>query len=59
MGGRGGETTLEEMEIKIQLCHRMHHHHPVYSNDHHGMKELESSWETYEYKNDYYAEANN
>jgi hypothetical protein len=48
-----GETALEEMEI--QPCHGMHHHHhPEHSDDHHGMEELDSGWETCEYKNNYY-----
>ena len=48
-----GETALEEMEM--QPCHGTHHHRPEHSDDHHGMKELDSGWKTYEYKNDYYA----
>jgi hypothetical protein len=51
-----GEAALEEMEMEIQPCHGTHHHHhPEHSDDHHGMEELDSGWETCEYKNDYYA----
>ena len=54
-----GETALEEMEMEMQPCHGMHHHrlehhhHPEHSDDHHGMEELDSGWETCEYKNDW------
>jgi hypothetical protein len=54
-----GETALEEMEMEMEMqsCHGTHHrrlkhhHRPVHSDDHHGMEELDSGWETYEYKN--------
>ena len=45
-----GETALEEMEM--QPCHGTHHHHLEHSDDHHGM-EVDSGWETCEYKNDW------
>ena len=44
-----GETALEEMEMEMQPCHGTHHHRPEHhrrakhSDDHHGMKELDSS----------------
>ena len=44
-----GETALEEMEMEMQPCHGIHHHHLEHSDDHHGM-EVDSGWETYEYK---------
>ena len=47
-----GETTLEEMEMEMQPCHGTHHHHLEHFDDHHGM-EVDSGWETYEYKNDW------
>jgi hypothetical protein len=56
-----GENALEDTEMEMQSCHGTHHHRPephhcpVHSDDHHGMEELDSGWETYEYKNDYYA----
>ena len=46
-----GETTLEEMEMKMQPCHGTHHHRLEHSDDHHGM-EVDLGWETCEYKND-------
>jgi hypothetical protein len=53
-----GETALEEMEMEMQLCHGTHHHCPEHHHrlehcdDHHGMEQLDSGWETCEYKND-------
>ena len=47
-----GETALEEMEMEMQPCCGTHHHHLEHSDDHHGM-EVDSSWETYECKNDW------
>ena len=44
-----GETALEEMEMEMQPCHGTHHHRLEHSDDHHGM-ELDSGWETCEYK---------
>ena len=46
-----GETALEEMEMEMQPCNGTHHHRLEHSDDHHGM-EVDSGWETYEYKND-------
>ena len=46
------ETALKEMEMEIQPCHGTHHHRPEHhhcpehSDDHHGMEELDSCWET-------------
>ena len=47
-----GETALEEMEMEMQPCNGTHHHRLEHSDDHHGM-EVDSGWETYEYKNDW------
>ena len=47
-----GETALEEMDMEMQPCHGTHHHHLEHSDDHHGM-EVDSGWETCEYKNDW------
>ena len=47
-----GETALEEMEMEMQSCHGMHYHCLEHSDDHHGM-EVDSGWETCEYKNDW------
>ena len=47
-----GETSLEEMEMEMQPCYGTHHHCLEHSNDHHGM-EVDSGWETCEYKNDW------
>ena len=44
------EKELEEMEM--QPCHGTHHHHLEHSYDHYGM-EVDSGWETWEYKNDW------
>ena len=46
-----GETALEEMEMKMHSCHGMHHNRLEHFDDHHGM-EVDSGWETCEYKND-------
>ena len=45
-----GETALEEIEMEMQPCYGTHHHHLEHSDDHHGM-EVDSGWETCEYKN--------
>jgi hypothetical protein len=48
-----GETALGEMEMEMEMqsCHGTHHNRLEHFDDHHGM-EVDSSWETYEYKND-------
>ena len=46
-----GEIALEEIEMEMEPCHGTHHHRLEHSDNHHGM-EVDSGWETCEYKND-------
>jgi hypothetical protein len=50
-----GEPTLEEMEMEMPPCHGTHilALRLKHSDDRRGLEELDSGWETCEYKNDW------